>query len=63
MKENKDRIVLDVAYQPQVRTNTDTRRLMLDVIIGLLPAVAVGVWRFGLDALLLMAASVASAGL
>lgn len=61
MKENKDRIVLDVAYQPQVRTNTDTRRLMLDVIIGLLPAAAVGVWRFGLDVLLLMAVSVASA--
>ncbi len=61
MKENKDRIVLDVAYQPQVRTNTDTRRLMLDVIIALLPAAAVGVWRFGLNALLVMATSVAAA--
>jgi len=61
MKENKERIVLDVAYQPQVRANTDTRRLMLDVLIGLLPAAAVGVWRFGLNALVLMIVSVASA--
>ena len=41
MSENKERIVLDVAYQPQVRTNTDTKRIMLNVIIALLPALAV----------------------
>ena len=61
MKENKDRIVLDVAYQPQVRTNTDTRRIMLDVIIALLPAVVVGVINFGVAILLPIATSVASA--
>ena len=59
--EQKERIVLDVAYQPQVRTKTDTRRLMLDVIIALLPSVAVAVWQFGARPLLVIATSVASA--
>ena len=59
--EKKERIVLDVAYQPQVRTNTDTRRIMLDVIIALLPAVAVAVWQFGVYPLLVIAVSMASA--
>ena len=61
MKENKDRIVLDVAYQPQVRTTTDTRRIMLDVIIALLPAVGVAVWQFGAMQLVVIASSVISA--
>ena len=59
--DKKERIVLDVAYQPQVRTNTDTRRIMLDVMIALLPAVAVAVWQFGAYPLLVIAVSVASA--
>ena len=45
MNEKKERIILDVAYQPQVRTNIDTRRLMLRVIIALLPAVVMAVWQ------------------
>ena len=61
MNEKKERIVFDVAYQPQVRTNTDTRRIMLDVIIALLPAVIVGVINFGVAILLPIATSVASA--
>ena len=61
MSEKKERIVLDVAYQPQVRTNRDTKSLMLDVIIGLLPAVAVAVWQFGAKVLLVIASSVLSA--
>ena len=60
MSEKKERIVLDVAYQPQVRTNTDTRRIMLDVIIALIPAVLVAVLRFGISPLLVIASSVAS---
>ena len=50
----------DASYQPQVRTNTDTSRIMLDVIIALVPALAVGVWQFGIKALILTAVSVAS---
>ena len=61
MSENKERIVLDVAYQPQVRTNTDTRRIMLDVMIALLPAIAVAVWQYGPYPLVLIAVSMASA--
>ena len=57
----KERIVLDVAYQPQVRAKTDTRRLMLDVILALLPAVGVAVWQFGFYCLLMIGVSVASA--
>ena len=61
MNEKKERIILDVAYQPQVRTAVSTRRLMLDVLIALLPAVAVGIYQFGAHALLVMATSVSSA--
>lgn len=50
----------DASYQPQVRTNTDTSRIMLDVIIALVPALIVGVWQFGIRALILTAVSVAS---
>lgn len=61
MTENKERIVLDVAYQPQVRTGTDTRRIMLDVMIALLPALAVAVWQFGAYPLAVVAVSMISA--
>lgn len=61
MKENNERIVLDVAYQPQERTGTDTRSIMLDVIIALLPAVAVAVWQFGIYPLAVIVVSMASA--
>ncbi len=51
----------DASYQPQVRTNTDTSRIMLDVIIALVPAMVVGIIMFGVKALILIAVSVASA--
>ena len=50
----------DASYQPQVRTNTDTTRIMLDVIIALVPSMIIGVLQFGIKALLLIAVSVAS---
>ncbi len=61
MSEKNERIILDVAYQPQVRTNRDTRSLMLDVIIALLPALLVSVLQFGFYPLVVIASSVASA--
>ena len=61
MSEKKERIVLDVAYQPQVRTNIDTRRLMLTVILALLPAVIWSVIQFGFHSLVVMLSSMASA--
>ena len=60
MNEKNERIVLDVAYQPQVRTNRNTQSLMLDVIIALLPVLVVGVWQFGTHPLLVVACSVAA---
>lgn len=60
MNEKNERIVLDVAFQPQVRTDRDTRSLMLDVIIALLPVLAVGVWQFGTHPLMVVACSVAA---
>lgn len=47
MSDNKVKITLDVAYQPQVRTATDTRRIMMDVIIALMPALIVAIFQFG----------------
>ena len=61
MSNKEERIVFDVAYQPQVRTSRDTRRIMLDVIIALLPALGVAVWQFGIHPLLVVAVSMASA--
>ncbi len=51
----------DASYQPQVRTKTDTSRIMLDVIIALVPAMAFAVYQFGFHALALLVISVASA--
>lgn len=50
----------DVAYQPQVRAKRGTREIMLDVIIALLPALVVGVWQFGAQALIPLAVSIVS---
>ena len=61
MSDKTERIMVDVAYQPQVRTKTDTKRLMLDVIIALMPALIVGVLQFGLHPLVLVLTGVASA--
>ena len=50
----------DAAYQPQVRAKRGTREIMLDVIIALLPALCVGVWQFGAQALIPLAVSIVS---
>lgn len=47
-----------VSSSPHIRTGDDTRSIMLDVIIALLPALAVAVYYFGLRALTLTVASV-----
>lgn len=61
MADKTEKLVFDVAYQPQVRTNRDTRALMLDVMIALIPALAVAVMQAGAYQLLLVAISIASA--
>ena len=51
---------LIASSSPHIRSNEDTRSIMLDVIIALLPALAWSVYCFGLQALLLTAVSVVS---
>ena len=59
--DNKERIVLDVAYQPQVRTNMDTKRIMLNVMLALLPSLLAAAYEFGIKPVLMVAVSMASA--
>ena len=51
---------LIASSNPHIRNNEDTRSIMLDVIIALLPALCVGVWQFGAQALIPLAVSIVS---
>ena len=57
MNEN---IKLVVSSSPHIRTPRDTRVIMLDVIIALMPALLAGIIFFGLGALLVTVVSVVS---
>ena len=52
---------LTVASSPHIRGNFRTNRIMADVMIALTPALAVGIVRFGMDALMLTLVCMASA--
>ena len=52
---------LTVASSPHIRGSFRTNRIMLDVVIALLPAFAVGVYRFGVPALLVALVSIVTA--
>ena len=52
---------LTVASSPHIRGNFRTNRIMMDVVIALLPALAVGIWRFGVQALLVALTAIAAA--
>ena len=52
---------LTVASSPHIRGNFRTNRIMADVMIALTPALAVGVVRLGMDALILTLVCMASA--
>ena len=39
---------LTVASSPHIRGNFRTNRIMMDVVLALLPALAVGIWKFGI---------------
>lgn len=60
-----DPLVLDKtltgSLAPHLRTDETTRRIMLDVIIALTPAMIASVYYFGMNALMLILVSVASA--
>ena len=52
---------LTVASSPHIRGNFRTNRIMLDVVLALLPALAVGIWMLGLRALLVTLLCIVSA--
>ena len=52
---------LTIASSPHIRGNCRTDKLMLDVVIALLPALAVGTWVLGPRALAVTAVSMVSA--
>lgn len=51
---------LTVASSPHIRGNFRTNRIMLDVVLALLPALAVGVWVHGIRALAVVLVSIVS---
>ena len=52
--------LMKVSSNPHVRSKVTTSGIMLAVIIALLPATGVGIYNFGLDALILIVVTVAS---
>ena len=61
MADKQEKIILDVAYQPQVRSKRDTKSIMLDVILALIPALVVAVVQYGYKPLIPVTTSVFSA--
>ncbi|HBR08972.1 MAG TPA: Na+-transporting NADH:ubiquinone oxidoreductase subunit D [Clostridiales bacterium] len=56
----EEKTVFTVSSNPLIRAKRDTTSIMLDVIIALIPALAVAVWQFGFNVLMLLCVSVAS---
>lgn len=52
---------LTVASSPHIRGNFRTNRIMADVVLALIPGLAVGIWKFGVHALLLTLVTIGSA--
>ncbi len=52
--------LLNVSISPHIRSHESTARIMLDVCIALLPTLAMGVYNFGLRALMIILVSVAA---
>ena len=50
--------LLHTSSSPHVRDQTDTTRIMIDVIIALMPATLYGIYQFKLNAALIVVASV-----
>lgn len=56
MEDNK----ISVSGSPHVTTKRSTRRVMLDVVIALVPALACGIWIFGWRSAAVVAVTIAS---
>lgn len=53
--------LFNVSTAPHIRSSITTKNIMFDVIIALLPATFLGIYQFGLDALLVILTAVLSA--
>jgi electron transport complex protein RnfD len=53
--------MLQVSSSPHIRDSVTTRRLMLDVVIALIPAIAASTWIFGWRSLVVIALTTGSA--
>ncbi|MBR5510248.1 MAG: RnfABCDGE type electron transport complex subunit D [Lachnospiraceae bacterium] len=51
----------EVTSSPHIRGKNHTQRIMLDVILALIPALAVGVWHFGMRAFAVTVVSIGAA--
>ena len=51
---------LTVASSPHIRGNFSSRRIMLDVVLALMPALIVGIWMHGFRSLLVTLVAIAS---
>ena len=59
MDTEKKESLLSISASPHIRTSEDTRSIMLDVLIALVPALAVAAYMFGLRAIFNVVLSVA----
>ena len=59
MDTEKKESLLSISASPHIRTSEDTRSIMLDVLIALVPALAVAAYMFGLRAIFNAVLSVA----
>lgn len=51
MDKEKTEELLSISSSPHIRTDEDTRSIMLDVLIAMLPALVVAAWMFGVRAI------------
>lgn len=57
MDQEKEKRMLSVSVSPHIRSDEDTRSIMLDVLIALVPALGVAAYMFGIRAILVTVVS------
>ncbi len=56
-----EKTMLNISSSPHVRSSLSTGQVMLDVVLALLPATAVGIYHYGFHAFLVILVSIAAA--
>ena len=60
MDQEKEKRMLSISVSPHIRSDEDTRSIMLDVLIALVPALGVAAYMFGFRAILVTLVSCAA---